>query len=474
MKSFINLLILFSTIFFNANLSQAAQHDYVISNDTGANVRADINSALLAGQSQNSGTTAPATMYAYQLWMDSSGGTPILKMRNAENSAWIIIGDGSLVGLGLLDRTGGTVSGELLLTATNDVKIPVGTTAQRNGSPVNGQLRYNSDLKNYEGYHESQFSQFQREVANADYISNVSLSASVGSNALTISLKTAAGANAAAGDPAIIAFRSATLASGDVSLVKVTGALSTVISSGSTAGHTNAVEWPLYIYAINNAGTTELAWSSRYYDENVLFTTTAEGGTGTADSAVLIYSSTARTSVAGRLIGRLLSTQITAGTWAAVPTNIQVGSAGKIKTSDSIVVLARAYKNTAQSLANSAFTEITNYTGTTVDNYSGFNLTTGRYTVPVAGTYEVISTVFYDSNSTGMRGGEIWKNGAAHVYSGIVGAGNGDGTTSVGTLIDTFKVGDTISNSGYQTSGGALNVRALSGATNLSIKRLGN
>ena len=66
-----------------------SSHDYVIANDTGANVRADLNLALLAIQSQNSGTSAPSTMYAYQFWADTTTG--ILKQRNAANNAWINI-----------------------------------------------------------------------------------------------------------------------------------------------------------------------------------------------------------------------------------------------------------------------------------------------------------------------------------------------------------------------------------------------
>ena len=48
---------------------------------------------------------------------------------------------------GTLSATGdGTFSG------TGQVKLPAGTTAQRSGSPVNGMLRYNTDLDSFEGY----------------------------------------------------------------------------------------------------------------------------------------------------------------------------------------------------------------------------------------------------------------------------------------------------------------------------------
>ena len=66
-----------------------AQHDYVIANGTGAAVRSDLNNALAAIVSNNSGSTAPATTYAYQWWADTSAGT--LKLRNGTNDNWIVI-----------------------------------------------------------------------------------------------------------------------------------------------------------------------------------------------------------------------------------------------------------------------------------------------------------------------------------------------------------------------------------------------
>lgn len=64
-----------------------SQHDYVIANQTFPNTRTDLNSAFAAIVSQNSGASAPSTTYAYQLWYDT--GNDILKMRNADDDAWI-------------------------------------------------------------------------------------------------------------------------------------------------------------------------------------------------------------------------------------------------------------------------------------------------------------------------------------------------------------------------------------------------
>ena len=66
-----------------------AQHDYVINNDSGANVRADINNALLAISSNNSGSSAPSTTYAYEWFLDTSNN--LLKIRNAANNAYITV-----------------------------------------------------------------------------------------------------------------------------------------------------------------------------------------------------------------------------------------------------------------------------------------------------------------------------------------------------------------------------------------------
>lgn len=67
-----------------------AQHDYIIDNQTSASLRADLNNALAAIVSQNSGATAPTTTYANQFWYDTS--TDTLKQRNETNTVWISLG----------------------------------------------------------------------------------------------------------------------------------------------------------------------------------------------------------------------------------------------------------------------------------------------------------------------------------------------------------------------------------------------
>ena len=67
-----------------------AQHDYIINNQTFPSYRTDHNNSLSAIATNNSGATEPSTTYAYQWWYDTSSN--ILKLRNADNDAWINIG----------------------------------------------------------------------------------------------------------------------------------------------------------------------------------------------------------------------------------------------------------------------------------------------------------------------------------------------------------------------------------------------
>lgn len=174
-----------------------------IANQSGLNFRADLNNALAALVSNSSGSSEPTTTYAFQFWVDTSGGYPILKMRNVDNdawievgrvdidgiglrgitsgtaepdalpyqfwvdtsganpilkyrnganSAWITVGRADLAAWGLMPLTGGTFSAFIDFSNTDYMKIPVGTTAQRPASPADGMIRYNTDLSTFEGY----------------------------------------------------------------------------------------------------------------------------------------------------------------------------------------------------------------------------------------------------------------------------------------------------------------------------------
>ena len=143
-----------------------------------------------------------------------------------------------------------------------------------------------------------------------------SVTASVASSALTVTL-----------NPCALDFRSSTLTDGTVNTRTVGSAISVVVSSGSTLGTVSAQQSRIVVIALDNAGTIELAVvnisGGTNLDETTLISTTAEGGAGAADSATVVYSTTARTSVPFRVVGFIQSTQATAGTWATAPSTIQ-------------------------------------------------------------------------------------------------------------------------------------------------------
>jgi hypothetical protein len=133
-----------------------AQHDYVIANQSGAAFRGDLNNALDAIATNNSGSSEPSTMYAYQWWADTNTG--LLKQRNAANNAWITIGTLATTRLGLAPTaspsfTGtATFSGSINMSGTGYIDIPAGTTAQRPGTATSGMIRFNTSLVTFEGY----------------------------------------------------------------------------------------------------------------------------------------------------------------------------------------------------------------------------------------------------------------------------------------------------------------------------------
>lgn len=177
------------------------------------------------------------------------------------------------------------------------------------------------------------------------------ITASVAANALTLTL-----------NPTSLDFRSATLTSGAINTRTVSAAISLIISSGSTLGTINAQLSRIAVIAIDNAGTVELAAvniaGGNDLSETGLITTVAEGGSGAADSANIIYSTTARSNVPYRVVGYVESTQTTAGTWATSPSTIQ-GVGGQALAALS----SMGYGQTWQT--------VTRVTGTTYYNTTG-------------------------------------------------------------------------------------------------------
>lgn len=177
------------------------------------------------------------------------------------------------------------------------------------------------------------------------------LGASVAANALTVTLA-----------PCTIDFRSATLTNGTPVQRQVSSTLSLTVPSGATLGTINAVQSDLYVLAIDNAGTVELAivnasGGNDLSETGVISTTAISAG---STSASTIYSTSARTNVAYRVVGLVRSTQATAGTWASAPSLVQ-GQGGNALAA----MMSLGYGQTWQSFTTGNRASGTTYYNTT-------------------------------------------------------------------------------------------------------------
>ena len=132
-----------------------AQHDFVIDNGTGSAVRTDLNNLFQAIASNNSKSGALTTNYAYQWHVDTSDGN--LKIRNAANNGYVTVGPVATTNFGLAPLAGATFTGDVIHNYTTALQIPVGTTAQRPGSPSTGDFRFNSTTTSAEIYNGAEF-----------------------------------------------------------------------------------------------------------------------------------------------------------------------------------------------------------------------------------------------------------------------------------------------------------------------------
>lgn len=101
------------------------------------------------------------------------------------------------------------------------------------------------------------------------------------------------------------------------------------------------------------------------------------------------------------------------------------------------------------------------WNGTQIDNWGGHSNTTNntRYTVQVAGTYQVSALMTWTTNGTGVREADLMKNGSA--FAGCVATSQVSAAQFCSVQLPAYNiacnVGDYIEVGGYQNSGAALN-----------------
>ena len=125
---------------------------------TGAQVRTAIKDIFGALRTLNAGSGDPsgaANVAAYQPHIDTN--TNLLKISNASNNGFITLGNISQTNFGHADLSGATFTGPIINNYTSALRLPVGTTAQRPGSPAAGDIRFNSTTTEAEIYNGSIF-----------------------------------------------------------------------------------------------------------------------------------------------------------------------------------------------------------------------------------------------------------------------------------------------------------------------------
>lgn len=138
---------------------------------------------------------------------------------------------------------------------------------------------------------------------------------------------------------------------------------------------------------------------------------------------------------------------------------------------DTRVVALRSTKSTGNHTSTGNYQDVASYDVVDADTHGAFNSTTGIYTVPVSGLYQVSGSVGFALNATGARGVLVQKNGVDNLVGTLT---PGNSVISSGlpfSGIIPCVAGDTLKVRAFQSSGG--NLAYLSGnGTNLSIQRI--
>lgn len=160
---------------------------------------------------------------------------------------------------------------------------------------------------------------------------NMTIAAAVAANALTISIKTLAGANPSAADPVLIPFRSQTDASGAIVYEQIVGINTITVPDTALLGTSNGVPFRLWVVRAIHNGTGQVGVINCLSGTNIFKLTGWQGGvsTGTmnatADSAHVMYVGFGGSNYQYAVLGYMTweSGLATAGTWSAAPTRIQ-------------------------------------------------------------------------------------------------------------------------------------------------------
>ena len=136
-------------------------NNYNTDNGTGAAVRQKINEIFQALRTISSGSSDPtgaANIAQHQPHINTS--TNELKIATSvsgDNATYVVLGKVNEANFGHVVAASPTMTGDVTMSSTGFLKVPVGTNAQQPGqsnqpAAAAGQFRYNSDTGQFEGY----------------------------------------------------------------------------------------------------------------------------------------------------------------------------------------------------------------------------------------------------------------------------------------------------------------------------------
>ena len=136
-------------------------NNYNTANGTGAAVRAKINEIFTALRTLSAGSSDPsgaANIAQYQPHINTS--TNELKIANSvsgDAASYTVLGKINLANFGHVVAASPEMTGDVLMSSTGFLRVPLGTDAQQpgqSGQPAAaiGQIRYNSSQNRFEGY----------------------------------------------------------------------------------------------------------------------------------------------------------------------------------------------------------------------------------------------------------------------------------------------------------------------------------
>lgn len=306
---------------------------FFLSNEVGSEFGTDFNSGLgvtfrsgAAGGGVTTGTTTFESGPSLSFGTAATGNSEfrsgaIGNAANTSNTGDVTLQSGNTVGTGnsgdLTIKTGSVVSGTqgdiLLQDGSEGTAGHVWTSTDTSGTG-NWQVLPSSNINGA--------------------LSNLGLTGSMAANAFTIELKQFDGStDPTSANPVKIAYRSGTITSGASEIVDYTSALSIVIPSTATLNHEDGLDNFVYVYGIYDGTFNEIAViGSPGLDEGKLYNTTAISAS--ADSFNTLYSTTARTNVRVRYLGRFKVNQATAGTWVTAPSAVEVSNGTPVTHTD--------------------------------------------------------------------------------------------------------------------------------------------